>query len=103
MKADGTLAVDGFDALSDLDSNADGLFDINDEAFALVQVWRDFNQNGISTADELFSLTELGVVSIDLNASSNNVNLGNGNVQTASAVHLTVDGEGETGNLDWLC
>ena len=100
VKADGTLAVDGFDALADLDSNGDGIFDINDDEFAHVQIWQDLNQNGISTADELFSLTELGVISIDLNANSNNVNLGNGNVQTASAVHLTVDGEGETGNLD---
>ncbi|MDR4515561.1 calcium-binding protein [Nitrosomonas sp.] len=99
-KTDGSLATDGFDALSDLDSNADGVFAANDEAFALVQVWRDFNQNGISTADELFSLSELGIVSIDLNASSQNVNLGNGNVQTAAAAHLTVDGEGQSGNLD---
>jgi Ca2+-binding RTX toxin-like protein len=100
VKADGTLAVDGFDALSDLDANVDGLFDQNDDEFAHVQVWRDFNQNGISTADELFSLPQLGVVSIDLNANSQNVNLGNGNVQTAAAAHLTVDGEGQTGNLD---
>ncbi|MCW5607441.1 MAG: hypothetical protein KIT26_05180, partial [Nitrosomonas sp.] len=100
VKANGTLATDGFDALSDLDLNTDGIFDANDEAFALVQVWRDFNQNGTSTADELFSLSELGVISINLNASSQNVNLGNGNVQTAKAAHLTVDGEGQTGNLD---
>ena len=100
VKADGTLAVDGFDALADLDSNGDGIFDQNDDEFAHVQIWQDLNQNGISTADELFSLAELGVISIDLNASSQNVNLGNGNVQTASAAHLTVDGEGETGNLD---
>ncbi|GJL74314.1 calcium-binding protein [Nitrosomonas sp.] len=100
IKVNGALATDGFDALSDLDSNADGVFDASDDAFALVQVWRDFNQNGISTADELFSLSELGVVSVDLNATNQNVNLGNGNVQTAAAAHLTVDGEGQTGNLD---
>lgn len=100
VRVDGTWATDGFDALSDLDSNADGIFDASDEAFALVQIWRDFNQNGISAVDELFSLSELGIVSIDLNASSQNVNLGNGNVQTATAAHLTIDGEGQTGNLD---
>ncbi|SEM88245.1 calcium-binding protein [Nitrosomonas marina] len=96
----GVLATNGFDALGDLDSNADGVFDTSDEAFALVQVWRDFNQNGISTANELFSLAELGIVSVDLNAANQNVNFGNGNVQTAAAAHLTVDGEGQTGNLD---
>ncbi|MBA2483790.1 MAG: hypothetical protein H0V39_05100, partial [Nitrosomonas sp.] len=100
VKADGTLATNGFDALADLDSNGNGLFDKNDTKFAQVQIWRELNQNGISTANELFLLAELGVVNIDLNASSQNVNFGNGNVQTASAVHLTLDGEGKTGNLD---
>ncbi len=100
LKSDGGLATDGFDALSDLDSNTDGLFDQNDDEFAHVQVWRDFNQNGISTSNELFSLSQLGIVSIELNATSQNVNLGNGNVQTAKAAHLTVDGTGQTGNLD---
>ncbi|SFL62127.1 IS630 transposase-related protein, partial [Nitrosomonas communis] len=100
VKSDGKLAIDGFDALSDLDSNADELINQDDAQFAQVRVWRDLNQNGISTVDELFLLSQLGVVSIDLKATSKNVNLGNGNVQTASAAHLTVDGEGQTGNLD---
>ncbi|SDY86879.1 calcium-binding protein, partial [Nitrosomonas sp. Nm33] len=100
VKSDGKLAINGFDALSDLDSNADRLFDQNDAQFSQVRVWRDLNQNGISTANELFLLSQLGVVSIDLKATSKNVNLGNGNVQTATAAHLTVDGEGQTGNLD---
>jgi hypothetical protein len=65
-----------------------------------VQIWRDFNQNGVSTPNELFSLPQLGIVSIELNATSQNVNLGNGNVQTAAAAHLTVDGTGQTGNLN---
>ncbi|PTQ88478.1 Ca2+-binding RTX toxin-like protein [Nitrosomonas nitrosa] len=100
LKSDGLLAKDGFDALSDLDSNSDGLFDQNDDEFMQVQVWRDLNQNGVSTTNELFSLTKLGVVSIELTAHRGNVNLGDGNVQTASAAHLTVDGEGLTANLD---
>ena len=45
-------------------------------------------------------MSQLGIISIELNATSQNVNLGNGNVQTASAAHLTVDGTGKTGNLD---
>lgn len=100
IKSNGALATNGFNALSDLDSNGDHVFDQNDDEFAHLQVWRDFNQNGISTANELFSLSELGIVSFNLNATTQNVNLGNGNVQTASAAHLTVDGTGQTGNLD---
>ncbi|PXW89919.1 hemolysin type calcium-binding protein, partial [Nitrosomonas sp. Nm84] len=100
IKSNGSRASNGFDALSDLDSNADQLFDQNDSEFAHVRVWRDLNQNGISTSNELFSLPQLGIISIKLNATNQNVNLGNGNVQTATAAHLTVDGTGQTGNLD---
>ena len=100
LKSNGNLAINGFDALSDLDTNHDDVFNQNDEQFAQVQIWRDFNQNGIATANELFSLPQLGIISINLNATVKNVNFGNGNVQTASAAHLTVDGTGQTGNLD---
>jgi len=100
IKSNGAFATNGFEALSELDANGDHVFDQNDVEFAHVQVWRDFNQNGISTANELFSLPELGIVSFNLNATTQNVNLGNGNVQTAAAAHLTVDGTGQTGNLD---
>ncbi len=100
LKSNGNLASNGFDALSDLDSNHDDVFDQNDEEFAQVKIWRDFNQNGIATANELFSLPQMGIISINLNATVKNVNFGNGNVQTAAAAHLMVDGTGQTGNLD---
>ncbi len=101
VKADGAFATDGFDALSDLDSNGDAVFDAKDTEFANVKIWQDLDQDGISDTGELTSLTEAGIVSIDLDAESGNVNLGNGNVQSAASVHLTVDGtEGTTANLD---
>ncbi|UJP04803.1 MAG: hypothetical protein LZF61_08045, partial [Nitrosomonas sp.] len=100
LKSNGQLASDGFDALKDLDTNGDLVFDLNDAAFTQVQVWRDLNQNGASSFNELFSLPQLGIVGINLNATTKNVNLGNGNVQTATAAHLTIDGTGQTGNLD---
>jgi len=101
IKSDGATAVDGFDALIDLDSNDDGLFNAQDTEFSNVKIWQDLNQDGVSNVGELSSLTQLGIESIDLNANENNINLGNGNVQTATSVHLTIEGEeGETGNLD---
>ena len=48
VESDGTKATDGFDTLSDLDSNDDGVFDSNDTRFADVRVWRDLNQDGVS-------------------------------------------------------
>ncbi len=101
IKADGSNATNGFDALSELDSNGEGVFDAQDAEFTNVQIWQDQDQDGVSDEGELSSLSENGIVSIDLNAEINNVNLGNGNVQTAASAHLTLDGEeGTTGNLD---
>ena len=47
-KSDGKKPSDGFDALSDLDSNKDGMFDARDTRFKDVRVWRDLNQDGVS-------------------------------------------------------
>ncbi|QPJ64612.1 MAG: hypothetical protein G3M78_04085 [Candidatus Nitrohelix vancouverensis] len=43
-------AADGFAALSDLDSNADGVIDANDALFSDLKIWQDLNQNGVSDA-----------------------------------------------------
>lgn len=41
LLADGTLAQHGYAALAELDSNADGVVDANDAAFATLRVWQD--------------------------------------------------------------
>jgi Ca2+-binding RTX toxin-like protein len=70
----------GLRALSTLDLNGDGKVDASDEAFASLQVWRDLNQDGVSQAGELFTLSELGIRSITVEATDRrNVALGNGN------------------------
>ena len=48
IKSNGQTATDGFDALADLDSNADGKIDSNDTQFNNLRIWRDLNQDGIS-------------------------------------------------------
>ena len=101
LKSDGQLALDGFDALRDLDSNADGVFDANDAQFANIQVWRDLNQDGASQANELFSLAALNIIGIDLTPTIQTVNVGNGNLQTASARFTYSDGStGKIANLN---
>ena len=45
--SNGEKAANGFEALADLDSNHDGVFDGDDEAFGEIKVWQDFNQNGV--------------------------------------------------------
>jgi len=100
VKSDGTLAKDGFDALRDLDSNGDGVFDAYDMLFEQVRVWQDKNQDGISQADELKSLTELGVSAIHLDSNSSN-KLDNGNRISATGTIEFADGStGTAANLD---
>ncbi|MBT9508245.1 hypothetical protein [Rhodoferax sp.] len=85
----GQLAANGFAALAALDSNADGVFDANDAAYADLKIWRDLNQDGISQANELQSLEQAGVTAINLGA----------NAQGISSFTKTVtstDGSGNT-------
>ena len=99
-KADGTKATDGFDALSDLDSNNDNVFDAKDTRFADVRVWRDLNQDGVSQSNELSTLAANNIRSISLNKTSATTNLGNGNTQTATATFTrTDDTTGTAANL----
>jgi len=65
-KSDGNLANDGFDALRDLDSNGDGVFNAEDAEFDKVRVWQDKNSDGVSQAYELKTLDELGITAIHL-------------------------------------
>lgn len=66
----GSVSGDGFTALSVYDTNSDGVIDVNDEQFGDLLIWRDLNQNGISGAEELFTLADFDIVSIDLNTST---------------------------------
>ncbi|WP_323000750.1 calcium-binding protein [Denitromonas sp.] len=101
VKSDSTKASDGFDALRDLDSNADGVFDANDAQFANVQVWRDLDQDGVSDAGELMSLTDAGIASIGLNETASTTNLAGGNQQTATATFTRTDNTtGTVANLN---
>ncbi|NRA22128.1 MAG: hypothetical protein HRU05_16775, partial [Oceanospirillaceae bacterium] len=66
IKSDGTKAVDGFDALRDLDSNSDNRLDAEDSHYQDLQLWQDANSDGRVQLGELFSLEEAGVNFIDL-------------------------------------
>ncbi|MEJ8849680.1 hypothetical protein [Variovorax rhizosphaerae] len=92
----GQKAANGFEALADLDANAngvaDGKFDSHDVAFSSVKLWKDLNQDGVSQANELLSFADLGVASINVAGTASNVNLGGGNTQTFSGSFTKADG-----------
>ncbi len=78
--ADGNKAAHGFAALKDLDTGSvingrtvganDNVFDANDSAYANLRLWNDLNQDGISQANELTTLSDAGVHSINLVSTS---------------------------------
>jgi hypothetical protein len=62
----GAYSDNGFDALVQYDTNKDGVIDSNDDIYSVLQVWQDANNDGITNVGELYSLSELGVASINL-------------------------------------
>ncbi len=88
----GRFATTGFEALSSVDTNSDGVVNGNDGYFSALRVWRDLNQDGVSQAEELQSLASLGIASIYIKAQDDRVDLANGNVRTATGVFRRTDG-----------
>lgn len=93
----GKLAGNGYTALAALDDNADGLIDANDAAFAELKLWQDRNQDGISQADELTSLSDAGIASLNLANTLKNQRLGNGNTLAREGSFSWANGE--TGSM----
>ncbi|KVP17154.1 hypothetical protein WJ84_02420 [Burkholderia ubonensis] len=93
VKSNGQRATDGFDAIADLDSNHDGVIDSKDAQFGNLRVWRDLNQDGVSQSNELFTLAELGISSINVSKTSHKTELINGNVISDLGTYTRTDGE----------
>ncbi|PCI54061.1 MAG: hypothetical protein COB36_11180 [Alphaproteobacteria bacterium] len=90
----GTDTVDGFTVLSAYDSNVDNVIDVNDAQFADLLVWVDANSDGYSQSGELFSLTDLGITSINLNASLVDYDIAGNHVTHEST--FTINGQTQT-------
>lgn len=88
-----TFALNGFEALKLLDSNKDGVIDINDKEFNNLKVWQDLNEDGITQINELKSLKDLNITSINLNYKDTNQKLDNDNTITQTATFIKDDKE----------
>ncbi|HEZ7804171.1 TPA: calcium-binding protein [Neisseria meningitidis] len=90
--ADGSFAKHGYAALAELDSNGDNIINAADAAFQSLRVWQDLNQDGISQTNELRTLEELGIQSLDLAYKDVNKNLGNGNTLAQQGSYTKTNG-----------
>jgi len=99
----GGKARDGFAALAQEDTNADGRVDSKDMNWEKLKIWFDKNHNGLSEANELLTVSAAGIAAINVAKISNNQVLGNGNVLADLGKFSNADGStgtiGEVANM----
>jgi len=75
------------------DTNHDNVLDLNDERWSEFRVWRDLNQNGVSDAGELQTMTAAGIRLINLIPSSDGTqSFADGSMISGTSSYQTVDG-----------
>jgi T1SS-143 domain-containing protein len=85
--------ADGFAHLASLDSNNDGEITADDAEWSTLQVWQDLNQDGVSDANELFGLDDLGIASINVGNTTVETDRTDGDVFISrSSTYTTTDG-----------
>ncbi len=92
-------ASDGFANLAQYDSNGDGKIDASDASFADLKVWQDANQDGVSDAGELKSLTDHGITSISLTTTAVNQMIGENGITDVSSVTYADGSEGQIADV----
>jgi len=95
LLSDGTVAANGFEALADLDSNADGVIDVNDVAFWELRIWQDGNSDGITQMGELLTLEQASVASINTAYEETEI-IQNGNIISGVGSYTKTDGTSST-------
>ena len=93
---DVSFAENGFQALRELDSDFNGIINKNDKKFNELKVWQDKNSDGINQANELFSLDELNIASIDLNFKPINHDLSGDSIEADTSHYSTATGQNRT-------
>ncbi|WP_245457509.1 hypothetical protein [Rhizobium leguminosarum] len=75
------------------DTNHDNVFDRNDDRWSEFRVWRDLNQNGVSDAGELQTMTDAGIRLINLIPNNDGAqSFADGSMITGTSSYQTVDG-----------
>ncbi|WP_404479230.1 cadherin domain-containing protein [Novosphingobium sp. BL-52-GroH] len=91
--ADAVGALTDLEGLRAFDTNGNGLLDVADEHYGEFLVWRDLNQDGVSSSDELATLAQSSIVQLTLTMNeTGGVPQGVENVVTATSDFLMTDG-----------
>ena len=90
--ASGQRAGNGYNALTELDSNHDRKIDASDGHFSDLKVWVDRNHDGKSDLSELRGLVDLGITELDLSYKSSD-RMDNGNAVAMVSGYKTSDGQ----------
>ena len=90
--ADGTNAANGFAALTELDSNHDGVIDASDAEFSRLRVWKDADSDAIMSDGELLGLEATGVQSIKVAYGQQNTSDAQGNQHLQIGQYTRIDG-----------
>jgi len=86
-------SIDGLDALKKLDSNGDNIFNSQDESWSDLKVWQDANEDGVTDEGELKTLSQAGILEIDLNREEAYKERDEGNVILSRSTYTTINGE----------
>jgi hypothetical protein len=92
----GGPGMSGFAALTQYDTNGDGVIDAADPIFSQLRIWVDANGNGVVDPGELETLTQAGIVSINLDATTQTGDTVAGNQILATATFTMADGSTRT-------
>ena len=87
-------AESDLEGLAAHDTNGNGLFDAEDARYGDFLLWRDANQDGVSQADELVTLSQAGIAAISLSRTLTGEEVvgGQDNVITATTEYARADG-----------
>ena len=98
LLSNGTRATSGFEALREFDDNKDGKIDASDIVYLKLKVWQDLNRDGVSQAEEMKSLADVGIKAINLNSTVTGAADAMGNIQRCLGSFVKTDGsDGQIG------
>ena len=88
----GGTAEDGFAALAQEDTNADGVVSSLDNNWENLRVWRDLNSDGISQSGELLTMEQAGITGFNVGSTEHSQTLSDGNQIADLGTYTKTDG-----------